>query len=163
MTTESVTQPGVVRIFSASSAIFFVAGNILGIADAQILPRVNDVFVHINARDAERPEEIALAAFVHADARQEQFGIQNGFVAEPDLLENLRLQHELDKFRRALALHDQLAALVKNNVRLVRFKRKPRIRHLAGLPIARRQRGPQRRRLFVGQLASVDGQRLQSC
>ena len=139
---------------------FFVAGNIFGIADAEILPRGDDFFVHINARDAQRPEEIALAAFVHADARQEQVGIQNGFVAELGLLENLRLQHELDKFRRALALHHQLAALVKHDVRLVRLEREPRIRHFARLPVARLQRGQQRRRLFVGQLASVDGERL---
>ena len=87
-------------------------------------------------------------------------GFKIGFVAELDLLENLRLQHELDKFRRALPLHHQLAALVKNDVRLVRLKREPRIRHFARFPVARLQRGQQRRRLFVGQLASVDGERL---
>ena len=70
---------GRVADFFGEFGNLLVAGNIFGIADADIFPRVDDFLVHINARDGQRPEEIALAAFVHADARQEQVGIQNRF------------------------------------------------------------------------------------
>ena len=93
-----------------------VARDVLGIAHAEVRPRLDDVFVHINAGDAERPEKIALAAFVHADARQEQLGIQQGFVAEPRLLENLRFQQELDEFLLEPEILKQAQARLRNPV-----------------------------------------------
>ena len=62
----------------------------------------------------------------------EQFGIQNSFVAQFRLFEDLRFEQELDEFLRALALHHQFAALVKNHVGFFGFEREPRIRHLRG-------------------------------
>jgi len=67
-----------------------------------------------------------------------------------------RPRRKNEAFSYASLINDQSAILV----RFVRFKCKARIRHLARFPVACRQRGPQRRRLFVGQLASVDGERL---
>ena len=97
------------------------------------------VSLMINAGNAQRPEKIALAAFVHADARREQFRIQNGFVAQFGLLQDFRLQHEFNKILRALALHHQLAALVKNDVCLLLLARETRVRHVAEFEITAAQ------------------------
>ena len=42
--------------------------------------------------------------------------MQDGFVAEFDFLQNLRFEHKFDKILRALALDDEFAALVKDDV-----------------------------------------------
>ena len=65
--------------------------DVFGIPDPAVLPGFHHGLVHVHARHAERAEEIALAAFVHADPRQQQVGIQHRFVADPRLLENFQI------------------------------------------------------------------------
>ncbi len=154
-----MTQPGVSRIRSANSAIFLSLADILRIANAGVLPRAHDRFVDVNSRNANGPEEIALARFVHAEAREQQIGIQHFLVAELHLFENFRLKHELDELLRPLPLHDELAAFVENDVQLVLRAGETRVRHFAKLETVRLQMLAQRRRLRVGQFAGVDRQR----
>jgi len=137
-----------------------VAADVLGIPDAGGLPGRDHGGVDVNARNAQRPEKIPLAAFIHADAGREQFGIQNSLVAEFDFLEDFRLQDKFDKLLRALALHNQLAAFVEDDVGLFLLARKPRVGHLAKFEIIAAQVFLKGGRLGVGQFASVDGQRL---
>ena len=66
---------------------------------------------------------------------------------------------KVDEFLGALALHNQLAALVEDHVAFFRLEGEPRVGHCARFPIARQQRGLKRRRLFVSQLASMRGER----
>ena len=67
------------------------------------------IAVDENARDDQRPEEIALAAFVDAEVRLEHLGIVYLVVAKLRFADDFRLDGELDEFLRALALHQQLA------------------------------------------------------
>src|SRR2546423_1451205 len=60
----------------------FVTGNILRVTDTAILPGLDHHLIYIDAGDAERAEEIALAAFVYAKAWQEQIRVQHRLIAE---------------------------------------------------------------------------------
>src|SRR5581483_11445164 len=78
-------------------------------------------------------EEIALAAFVHAQPGREQLRIQDRLVADLGLLEDFRFQDKLDEFLRPPPLQHQLAALVINRVEVGLGGSEPRIWHLAEL------------------------------
>ena len=132
-----------------------VAGDVLRVAYANAGPRLDNRFVDVSARDAQRPEEIAFAALVHAQARQEQVGIQHRLIAEPRFLQDLGLQRKLDELLRPLALHHQLAALVKHHVGLLLLRGEPRVRDLAEAVVMPLQPGAQRGRLGIGELAGI--------
>ena len=91
---------------------FGVAGNGLGIADAGVFPAFDYGFIDIDARNAQGAEEIAFAAFIHADSGREQLRVENRFVAQLGLLKNLRFESEFNKVLGSFALDDQLAAFV---------------------------------------------------
>ena len=119
------------------------------------LPGLHHRFIHISSRDAQGPEEISFAAFVHAQPRQQQFRIQNRFITKPRLLQNARFQHELDKILRALALHHQLAAFVKHDIDFLLLRNEPRVRRLAKFIAVFAQIALQSPRLRLGQRAGV--------
>ena len=134
---------------------FTIARNILGVADAGILPGLHHRFIHISPRDAQGPEEISFAAFVHAQPRQQQFRIQNCFITKPRLFQNARFQHKLDKILGPLALDHQLAALVKHDIDLLLLRGEPRVRRLAKFIAVFAQIALQSPRLRPGQRAGV--------
>ena len=70
-------------------------------------------FIHVHARDHQRPEEIALARFIHPQSRTNEIRINLRLIPQPGFFEDLRLQHKLHKVACALALHQQLTAGVK--------------------------------------------------
>ena len=132
-----------------------VAADLFGVADAGALPAPDHPFIDIDPRHAERTKKVALAAFIHANARGKQFRVQDGFVAQFDLLQNKRFEDKLDEVLSAFSLHHQLAALVKHHVGLFLFPGETGIRHLAERVIAGAQMRLERRRLGVGQLARI--------
>ena len=129
-----VTQPGVLRIDLGQLPDPLVAGDVLRVADADIGPGLDDSLIDVNAGNAKRPKEIAFAALVHAQARQQQVGIQDGLVAEPGFLQDFGLQRKLDELLRPLPLHHQLAALIKHHIGLLLFGGEPGVRNLAKPP-----------------------------
>ena len=133
----------------------FIAGDAFGILDARVFPLFENFFVHINTGDAQRPEEIALAAFVHTQSRQEHFGIQDFLVTHFRLLEDLGFKHKLDELLSPLPLQYQLAALVKNHVQLFLGGGEPRVGHIAEHIIMLLQMIAQQRGLGVVQFASM--------
>jgi hypothetical protein len=131
----------------------FVARNILGIANAFVLPRFDHVFVDVHTRDAQRAKEITLAALIHAEAWNQQFRIQHRFITEPCLFQDLRFHYELDELLRPLALDHKFAALIEDHAHLAVRAGKPSVRNFPQLERVLLQVGQQRRRLFVGKFA----------
>ena len=121
---------------------------------------MDDVAVDVNAGDAERPEEIAFAAFVHTQAGQKQLRVEHCFVADARLTKHLGFEHELDELLRALALHHELAAFVVDDVGLLLARRKAGILHIVKLPASLLEQRPEFAAQFGVEFAGVGSQRL---
>ncbi len=92
----------------------FVAADAFAVLDAGGHQRSRDRRVGETTGDDERPEEIALATFIHAEVRREHLGIVDFLVAELRLAEHLGLEPERHEVLRAFALQHDLRALFVN-------------------------------------------------
>ena len=136
---------------------FFVVRDCLGILHTQIVQRTGDRLVDVNAGDHKWPKKIALAAFVDAKARLELLRLCIKRIGERRLAKHLRLERKLNKLLRALALNQQLAALVPCHGNAGAFVTENRVRHLDCLEVALGQNPTQCLRLFRRQLGGVAG------
>ena len=85
--------------------------------------------IDIDARNDKWPKEIAFSAFIDTEMRLEHFWRMNLLVAEFRLLENFRLQLELDELLNPLALQQNLRALlVDSDAKFVLLREKERVR-----------------------------------
>ena len=125
-----------------SEVIFF------GIANAGQFPSFDHIGVDVDACDAEGPEEIALAAFVDSDAGIEEFGLQGGLVAKLRFLEHEGFEFELDEFGGFLALDDEFAAFVENDVEIGPVGGKAGVGYGAGFEIVLAEVGLEEGGLF---------------
>ena len=88
-----------------------------------------EITIDIDTGDHQRPEKVALAAFVDAEMRLEHFGIENLFIAELGFSEDLGFEPEFDKIFRASALDDELWSFLVNGDReLVSLRKVERVR-----------------------------------
>jgi hypothetical protein len=78
-----------------------VAGDLLAVLHAEIEQAARQVAVDEDARDDQRAEEVALAAFVDAEVGLEHLGVVDLVVAELRLADDFRLDGELDELLRA--------------------------------------------------------------
>ena len=137
----------------------FVTGYPFGVLDALFLPMTHHRFVDIYPRNHQRPEEVAFARFVDAEPRPHEIRINLRLIPQPRLLENFRLEHELHKFPRPLALHQQFAAGIKIDVEFFAVPRESRVRYVTHFEIMRQQMRFKQARLFLGEFAGVRSER----
>src|SRR6059036_1724860 len=83
------------------------------IASAKVRIRASEL-IRLLSCDHEGPEEITLAAFVHAEMRLEHFWRVHFFVAKLRFTQNFWFQLELHKFFHALALNEHLWPFLVN-------------------------------------------------
>src|SRR4029077_14697593 len=88
-----------------------------------------DSRVDVNARDHQRPEEIAFAAFVDAEVRLEHFRRVHLFIAQFCFAKDFRFQLELDELFYSPALNQNFGSLFINRDRqLVLLSKKDGVR-----------------------------------
>src|SRR5204863_9613724 len=92
----------------------FVRADPFAVLDSGLEKLSCDLAIDINARDDQRPEEIALPAFVDPEMRFEHFRRMHFLVTELRLLENFRLQLELDELLDSLPLQQYFRPLLIN-------------------------------------------------
>src|ERR1700751_3100004 len=83
-----------------------VRADLLTVLHARIDQFARNDPVDKNARNHERPEEVALAAFIDTKVRLEHLRRMNFFVTEFRFAQNLRLQLELDELFHLPTLHE---------------------------------------------------------
>src|ERR1035437_5532992 len=81
--------------------------------------------VHVDPRNHERAEEVALAAFVDAEVRLKHLRRMDFLIAQFRFPQNLRLQLELHEFFDAFPLHQNLwPFFVNGDTELILFRKK---------------------------------------
>ena len=119
--------------FLGQLANALVAGDLLAIADPQLVHLHGRGGIQINAGHHQGPKKITLTGFVHSDPGGQHFRIENVLVAQPRFTEQDRLQIKLNKIGRALPLDHQLARLVAGEADFFGavLRAEVRVRHIA--------------------------------
>ena len=118
-----------------------------------------DCAIGKDAGDHERPEEIALAAFVDAEMRLEHFRRMHFLITEPRFAENLRLQFETDEILDALALQEHLGSFfVNRDAQFILLGEKERVGLRRKIETGFLEQAPQRLDLLPRQQCGVGGE-----
>ena len=129
MTTVSVSAPCVLPNRFRERTNPRVRADSFAVLNAGLQKFPRDPAIHVDARDDERSEEIALAAFVDAEMRLEHFRRMHFLVAELRLAQNLRFELELHELLDPLALQQHLRSLLVNgDAQLVLLREEKRVR-----------------------------------
>lgn len=100
----------------------------LAILDPSFAERAREVGIDVNASDHERPEEVALPAFIDPEVWGEKLWREDLFVAEFRLAQDAWLQGERDKFLDPFSLDHRLRTLLVHRDReLLLFCRKQHV------------------------------------
>ena len=135
----------------------FVARNFFGFAQVCGDPLAHGVPVGDNARRNERPEEVALAAFVYARVELVPFGVEGFVVAELRKARDFGFEDELDEVFRALALNHDLPRRIRHNVHVGALVRELRVVDRKRRPEVLVKPRIELFRLFVGNRDGVEG------
>src|ERR1043166_110605 len=92
----------------------FIRPNPFTVLDPGVQKLPRDFAIDVNARNHQRAEKISLAALIDPEVRLEHFRRMNFFVTELRLLQNFRLQLELNEFFDSLSLHQHLRPFFEN-------------------------------------------------
>ena len=137
-----------------------VAADLLAVLNAGLHELARDAAIRVAAGDDQRPEEIALAAFVDAEVRREHLGIVHFLVAELRLAEHLGLQAKRHEFLRPLPLqHDLRPLLVDRHVQFVLRRVEERVRLRLEFVAVRHEHGAQLLRLRGRERRGVERER----
>ena len=129
----------------------------LGVATAKLTQLRAGFGVGVDSGDAQRPEEVPLAALVDAAVRLDRFVSRIGVQPECESVQDLRLQNETHEILRAAALHRQFAGVVDRHIDLVADRLVAGVLKLTELPAAPVEQFPERVRLLRRDGAHVAG------
>ena len=131
---------------------FRVRPDPLAVLDSVFQERPRDRAIGKYAGDHQRPEEIALSAFVDAKMRLEHFRRMHFLITEPRFAENLRLQFETNEILDPLALQEHLGPLLVNrDAQFILLREKKRVGFRRKIETGVIEQLPERLNLIAGE------------